>query len=506
MSQLTPADRALTDPRFLVTADPAEVLTLLPSAAAPEARVAAAVYRVSAGVHGSADPAARRQLLALDAARFGQHRLSDRLAAVALPAAPAAWRVVWATSTAAHPALVATDAPDLPPSRPAPAETAATTVDGRPRTLRCDPVSGLRLDEEPLPGLAPDTVLPLTVEGRPHALAADEKRAALWDLTSHQLASEYLPFGDDDLTGWAVTELDGQPHLLAGSFGGTLALFRLPGGKLRASARSEYRELRLLVPFALHGRPHALVAGCDPYVGERLERAELWSLAPLRPVDHLLIDTSAVLPVAVDGRELLRTGGGQLWDFAELPPVQRLLGHREAVRALAVTTLDGRPVVLSGGDDQSLRLRDLATGALLGSPLATVHPSGDWTGIVSLTCIEADGRPYAVTGHTDSYLNTSVRTWDLTTRTEAPLTELPPGEDDFTPVDEDPPITATDLLHGRSALVAATGSRVQIHPADAPDLALAQLAFPARVTALALTPSGRLLVAFGPDLALLDPR
>ncbi|WP_371502475.1 hypothetical protein OG871_35595 [Kitasatospora sp. NBC_00374] len=40
----------MTDPRFLVRADPAEVLALLDTARSPEERLAAAVYRASAGV------------------------------------------------------------------------------------------------------------------------------------------------------------------------------------------------------------------------------------------------------------------------------------------------------------------------------------------------------------------------------------------------------------------------------------------------------------------------
>ncbi|MEV4613060.1 hypothetical protein AB0K43_10715, partial [Kitasatospora sp. NPDC049258] len=98
-------ERRLTDPHFLVHADPAEVLALLDSARGPEEQLAAAVYRASAHLHRHSG-AARRQLLALDAARFGDRGLSERITAVLLEGEPggsaARWYVDWATGAPDH--------------------------------------------------------------------------------------------------------------------------------------------------------------------------------------------------------------------------------------------------------------------------------------------------------------------------------------------------------------------------------------------------------------------
>jgi WD40 repeat protein len=77
------------------------------------------------------------------------------------------------------------------------------------------------------------------------------------------------------------------------------------------------------------------------------------------------------------------------------------------VVAVATAQLDGRPVVVSGGVDATVRVWDLATGQPVGSPF-----TGHTHIVYAVTTAQLDGRPIAVSGSYDK----TVRVWDLATR------------------------------------------------------------------------------------------
>jgi eukaryotic-like serine/threonine-protein kinase len=76
------------------------------------------------------------------------------------------------------------------------------------------------------------------------------------------------------------------------------------------------------------------------------------------------------------------------------------------VTALAVAELAGRPVVVSGSRDRTVRKWDLATGEPVGAPL-TDHTDS----VTALAVAELAGRPVVVSGSRDR----TVRKWDLAT-------------------------------------------------------------------------------------------
>ena len=83
-------------------------------------------------------------------------------------------------------------------------------------------------------------------------------------------------------------------------------------------------------------------------------------------------------------------------------------GHDGPVYAVAAAELDGRPVVISGSSDETVRVWDLATGTPVGDPF-TGHDGP----VNAVAAAELDGRPVVISGSSDR----TVRVWDLATGT-----------------------------------------------------------------------------------------
>ncbi|MFE3206233.1 WD40 repeat domain-containing protein [Embleya sp. NPDC059237] len=218
--------------------------------------------------------------------------------------------------------------------------------------------------------------------------------------------------------------------------------------------------------------------------------------------------TVAGRPVAVTGD----SAGVRVWDPATgLPIGEPLIG---SVRAVATAELDGRPVAIVGpetarnGDaDNAVRVIDLATGAEFGAPL-----TGHSCAVTDVATAVVHGRPVAVTGSRQA-----ARVWDLVTR-----------EPIGAPLAADVCAVATGLLAGRPIVVAggSTGATAATAPIaeTAPTAPTApteergtvqvwdltthtpigpRLLFPLPVGALTVAPGGRVVVAFGRELAVL---
>ncbi|GAA1782967.1 hypothetical protein GCM10009682_01300 [Luedemannella flava] len=89
-------------------------------------------------------------------------------------------------------------------------------------------------------------------------------------------------------------------------------------------------------------------------------------------------------------------------------PHRTLTGHAAGTMSVAVGRLDGRPIVVSGSDDHTVRVWDLATGKPVGEPL-----TGHTGGITAVATGILGNIPIAVTGSDDR----TVRVWNLRTGT-----------------------------------------------------------------------------------------
>jgi WD40 repeat protein len=122
---------------------------------------------------------------------------------------------------------------------------------------------------------------------------------------------------------------------------------------------------------------------------------------------------------SVEGRAVAVSGSHdgtvRVWDLATgRPRGEPLTGHTGGVRAVAVGSVEGRAVAVSGSHDGTVRVWDLATGRPRGEPL-----TGHNGGVRAVAVGSVEGRAVAVSGGDDG----TVRAWDLATG--RPLLTLP---------------------------------------------------------------------------------
>jgi WD40 repeat protein len=109
-------------------------------------------------------------------------------------------------------------------------------------------------------------------------------------------------------------------------------------------------------------------------------------------------------PVAVSGSDDKTV---RVWDLATGTPITApFTGHTGPVLAVATAHLGGRPMVVSASDDKTVRVWDLATGTPVTAPF-----TGHTYAVCAVAATQLRGRPIVVS----SSLNDRARVWDLAT-------------------------------------------------------------------------------------------
>ena len=353
----------------LLHTDPAELAALFNTTVTQAGSLAAAIWRQSQARHDPADASSRRDLLGIDAARYGARHVLDHLADAAGVPSPT-WWPRWATG----------------------GQIAAPQLANFGRTASVQAVACAVL------------------EGRPVAVTGGgDATVRVWDLAEGRQLGAPLTGHADIVLAVACAVLEGRPVAVSGSnYDGTVRVWDLAGGgQLGDPLTGHTGKVSAVACAVLGGRPVAVTGGGDATV-------RVWDLTEGRQLgDPLTGHTGQVPAVActvLGGRPVAVTGSVdatvRVWDLTEGRQLgDPLTGHTGQVPAVACTVLGGRPVAVTGSVDATVRVWDLTEGRQLGDPL-TGHTGAVW----AVACTVLGGRPVAVTGGVDG----SVRVWDLT--------------------------------------------------------------------------------------------
>ncbi|MET7924181.1 caspase family protein [Streptomyces sp. NPDC005349] len=395
-------DRAVRDSEFLVHATPSHLLRAFHAANSDEGRLLRAIYRASASVHSSKGTPHRRDILAIDAARYAECDLAQELSQ------DRSWRPRWATGTLVHPALHSS----LTGYNGSVDTVACTIIDGRPHA-----VTGGDEDDVYVWDLLEGTVRATftghagsvtavactIINGRPHAVTGgDEGDVYVWDLLEGTVRATFTGH-TGTVTAVGCTTIDGRPHAVTVGVDGIVRVWDLLEGTVRATFTGHTGTVTAVGCTTIDGRPHAVTVGVDGIV-------RVWDLleGTVRATLTGHLGTgNAVGCSVIDGRPHAVTGGYdgivRVWDLSDGTVRATLSDHTDSVDAVACTVIDGRPHAVTGGYDETVRVWDLSEGTVRG----TLTGHTNWVQTVGCTVI--DGRPHAVTGGYDG----TVRVWDL---------------------------------------------------------------------------------------------
>ncbi|MFD9488450.1 caspase family protein [Streptomyces sp. NPDC059991] len=363
-------DELLADPEFLVYADPGVLAPALRWAGGEQARMVRSIYRSSLTLHRQSDPVIRRQILAFDAASHQALSLAKELSA------HLTWQVRWATGSQVNPAL----------------QMSFVDPSHEVKSADC-----FELDQQP------------------YAVTADtDGMLRLWDLNNGNLHG-VLRGHMAEVNSVRSLRFGGEPLAISASSDGTARVWTLRDERERAVFRGHVGRVGVAAGLVVSGRLTVVSGGDDRTI-------RLWDFTTGQEEQRLIGHTGAVRALVcaeADGEPFVASGGSdgsvRLWVPSETGRGESegaarrwgeravLTGHSGEVNAVAFAVLDGLPVLISGGDDRTVRIWDMRRGE------QKCLFSGEMGWVRAVACMTLDGRSVAVCG-TDSG---QAHIWDL---------------------------------------------------------------------------------------------
>lgn len=240
------------------------------------------------------------------------------------------------------------------------------------------------------------------------AAGGDEQGAAIWDLASGKLLRG-TTYGEPYISSVATVTGEGPPLFVASS-GVHWDGVRLLGLSGKESAVE-------LDAGSIWGLATARVDGRSLIAGGGEEGVEVWDAANGEQVASFYVDDEqrayAVAFSRLDGRPVVVAGtdSGKVYVFDlsgdedDDPIHEPSTGHEGGINAVDAALVGDRAVAVTGGEDGTVRIWDLANGRQVGPPL-TGH---DWS-VEAVVVTTMEDRAVALTAGRDGV----VRIWDLT--------------------------------------------------------------------------------------------
>jgi WD40 repeat protein len=303
---------------------------------------------------------------------------------------------------------VVTDVAPLPDAEP------VVVTGSRDLTVRLWSLTTGRQIGDPLPGhtnpvttLAPLTGTPVLITG------AEDKTVRAWDIGSGEQGSAPHPATPEPLDAVVTSAVGDTVVMITGDRAGAVVSRDLANGDRPAVIIRHDRPVTALATTVLKGRPVVLsgsadrtVRAADVATGEPVGRVCGGHLVRLTAIAATVVD-DRLIAVACDYSTRPR-----LWDMESGHQINELVGHDSIVTSVAITRMGSRQVVVTGSADKTVRVWDLADGTLVTAPL-----KGHRGHVQALAVGTVAGSPMVLSGSRDvsetGIVTGEVRLWSL---------------------------------------------------------------------------------------------